>query len=143
MSARFEGDGSESTAARIVLASAAAGVPHQVHGIRSPFVQAQHSPSADIDISGPEFDFVRSIRVYDIQYSEHADWDGNCTRRDLTRIGTYGSQGDFAWTDATIRDVPGESDLEVPPICRDMSYRSVLVEWRDISGHRDVEEIHY
>ncbi|WP_370207945.1 hypothetical protein, partial [Pararhodobacter marinus] len=36
-----------------------------------PLVRVQADEQADIDISGDAFDFVRSIRVYHIQYRQH------------------------------------------------------------------------
>jgi hypothetical protein len=50
-----------------------------------PLVHVQADEQADIDISGDAFDFVRSIRVYHIQYRQHENRDGDCnraTRRD-------------------------------------------------------------
>lgn len=114
-----------------------------VRPVPLPLVRIQSDQRADIDISGDAFDFVRSIRVFDIQYSEHNDWDGNCTKHDMTRIGTYGAQGEFTWADASTGLVPPESDLEIPPICRDMVYRSVFVDWRDEDGNYGFEEVHY
>ena len=34
--------------------------------------------SADVDISDPAFDFVRSIRVFEITYQQHRSSDGDC-----------------------------------------------------------------
>ncbi|WP_290690569.1 hypothetical protein, partial [Haematobacter sp. UBA3484] len=52
---------------------------------------AQALEQADIDISGDAFDFVRSIRVYHIQFSQHQNRDGDCIRSDSTRLGSYGA----------------------------------------------------
>ena len=42
---------------------------------------------ADADISGPEFDFVRSIRVFEITYHQRRNSDGDC----VTRVRTHKS----------------------------------------------------
>ena len=54
---------------------------------------------ADIDISGLEFDFVRSIRVWDVRYYSHRERgrDDDCSESYNMRLGTYGTQGEFGW----------------------------------------------
>ena len=54
---------------------------------------------ADIDISGPEFNFVRSIRVYDVRFARQHESgrDGDCNRSAVIYLGTYGIQGEFSW----------------------------------------------
>ena len=42
---------------------------------------------ADIDISGPEFNFVRSIRVFDVFIDDDGD-DGDCSRYARVRLGS-------------------------------------------------------
>ncbi len=108
-----------------------------------PLVEIQASEQADIDISGDAFDFVRSIRVYHIQYSQRQNRDGDCIRSDSTRLGSYGTQGDYRWTRASVTAVPEESDLAVPANCRNYSWRSVFVDWRDHAGNYGSEEVRY
>ena len=52
---------------------------------------------ADIDISGQEFNFVRSIRVFDVRYARQHESgrDGDCNRSANIYLGTYGTQSDF------------------------------------------------
>ena len=52
---------------------------------------------ADIDISGTEFDFVRSIRVFHVRYAQQrwSSLDDDCNRSLLVELGTYGRQGGF------------------------------------------------
>src|SRR6056297_3658431 len=59
--------------------------------------------SADIDISGIEFDFVRSIRVWDVRHYSHRERgrDDDCSERYNMRLGTYGTQGEFGWQRTT------------------------------------------
>lgn len=56
----------------------------------------QSDEQADIDISDNTFDFVRSIRVYHIQFRQHENREGDCILSDATRLGSYGTtQGDY------------------------------------------------
>ncbi|WP_242685147.1 hypothetical protein [Haematobacter massiliensis] len=107
------------------------------------FVLAQAEERADIDISGDAFDFVRSIRVYHIQFSQHQNRDGDCIRSDSTRLGSYGTQGDYGWARSSVAAVPEASDLAVPEYCRSYSWRSVFVDWRDHAGNYGSEEVRY
>jgi hypothetical protein len=106
-------------------------------------ILVEATPGADIDVSAPAFDFVRTIRVFDIQYWQDDERDGSCDRSDRSRIGTYGSQGEFAWSSARVSDVPGASNLNIPGGCTDYHYRSVFVEWRDHAGNYDFGEVRY
>ena len=102
---------------------------------------------ADIDISGPEFNFVRSIRVYDVRYARQRESgrDGDCNRSAVVVLGTYGTQGDFAWRHSS----PGA----LPPVhvglerwgdhCPSIYHRSVFVEWRDYEGNYGFEQVNY
>lgn len=108
-----------------------------------PLVEVQATDHADIDISGDAFDFVRSIRVYHIQYSQRQNRDGDCIRNDGTRLGSYGLQGDYHWTRSSVAAVPEASDLAVPAHCRGYSWRSVFVDWRDHAGTYGSEEVRY
>ncbi|MFN7596882.1 MAG: hypothetical protein ACK5PT_09080, partial [Cereibacter sp.] len=49
---------------------------------------------ADVDISDPAYDFVRSIHVFQIEYRRHRNRDGDCNTWSTIREGTYGEQGD-------------------------------------------------
>ena len=108
-----------------------------------PLIEVQASEQADINISGDAFDFVRSIRVYHIQYSQRQNRDGDCIRSDSTRLGSYGTQGNYRWTRASVSAVPEASDLALPDNCRNYSWRSVFVDWRDHAGHYGSEEVRY
>lgn len=102
---------------------------------------------ADIDISGPEFDFVRSIRVYDVQHAHQQETvrDGECTRRALVLLGTYGTQGDFSWSRSTPGALPAAHvGLERwGAHCPGINHRSVFVDWRDYDGNYGFEQINY
>lgn len=108
----------------------------------------QSSPSADIDISGPEFNFVRSIRVYNVTYASQRESgrEGDCNRSFSMRIGTYGTQGDFRWS-------RGSSPTQLPEAhvglerygehCPGIFHRSVFVDWRDYEGNYGFEQVNY
>jgi len=99
---------------------------------------------ADIDISDPAFDFVRSIRVFEIHYIQHADDDGGaCNRWWTIHEGSYGEQGGYRRRGSTPSAVPEASDLDLTADCRSIRHRSVFVEWRDAEGTYDHEEVHY
>jgi len=108
-----------------------------------PFVLAQADERADIDISGSAFDFLRSIRVYHIQFSQSETPDGDCIRYDSTRLGSYGVQGDYHWQPSSVAAVPPASLLPGPDRCDRVSYRSVFVDWRDHEGNYGFEEVRY
>ena len=102
---------------------------------------------ADIDISGPEFDFVRSIRVFDVSFARQyeAGSEGDCQRSSVVSLGTYGTQGDFSWRRSSPSALPathaglkrwGEN-------CPNIWHRSVFVEWRDFEGRYGFEQVNY
>lgn len=108
-----------------------------------PLIQVQSDEHADIDISGDAFDFVRSIRVFHIQFSQRRNRDGDCITSDSTRLGSYGVQGDYHWTRSSVAQVPPASDLPNTGHCNGVSYRSVFVDWRDHEGNYGFEEVRY
>jgi hypothetical protein len=98
---------------------------------------------ADVDISDPTYDFVRSIHVYQIEYRAYHDMDGHCHRPASVMLGTYGEQGDFGWAAAPIEVVPPASALSPLPGCNNYTFRSVLVDWQDYEGNYGFEEVRY
>lgn len=108
------------------------------------------TPSADIDISGPAFDPVRSITVYHMQYTQRTtgggDMGAECQRRDTSRVGVYGPQGEYTWHERPASSVPsgpGLSAFDPPSNCRSYRYRAVAVRWTDTQGNTGFEEVHY
>ncbi len=102
---------------------------------------------ADIDISGSDFNFVRSIRVYDVRYArqhESGD-DGDCNRSALVMLGRYGLQGDFSWQRSSISDLPAaHTGVERwGQYCPGVDHRSVFVDWRDYEGNYGFEQVNY
>lgn len=102
---------------------------------------------ADIDISGPEFNFVRSIRVFDVRYATQMRVGENedCRRYSTVFLGTYGTQGDFSWRASSPGAVP---DAHVGlegwgDDCPVVANRSVFVDWRDFDGNYGFEQVDY
>ncbi len=104
---------------------------------------------ADIDISGPEFNFVRSIRVFDVRsvYQDESGpaGDEECKRSASIYLGTYGTQGDFSWTRSSPAALPSAHvGLEQwGSNCPRIIHRSVFVEWRDYNGDYGFEQVNY
>lgn len=101
---------------------------------------------ADIDISGQEFNFVRSIRVFDVQANQReAGSEGGCERSARVRLGSYGTQGDYRWSRAGIADLPGAhvGTERWGSNCPSIWHRSVFVEWRDYEGNYGFEQVNY
>ncbi len=95
---------------------------------------------ADIDISGPEFNFVRSIRVYDVLIDDDRD-DGDCDRYSRVRIGTYDTQGGFSWHRSNRGAIPTAFG-RTGHGCS-LFARAVFVEWRDYVGNYGFERVDY
>jgi len=95
---------------------------------------------ADIDISGADFDFVRSIRVYDVNIRDRRNRDG-CEHRASIRIGTYGSQGEFSWQSTSNRTVVPAAFGPTSSGCR--TIRAVFVDWRDFENNYGSERVDY
>tara|TARA_R110002049_G_C8998163_1_gene549634 strand:+ start:283 stop:804 length:522 start_codon:yes stop_codon:yes gene_type:complete len=102
---------------------------------------------ADIDISGPEFNFVRSIRVFDVRYAQQyqAGSEGDCERSAVVALGTYGTQGDFSWRRSSVANLPNvHVGLESwGDNCSRIHHRSVFVDWQDYEGNYDYEQVNY
>jgi hypothetical protein len=102
---------------------------------------------ADIDISGPEFNFVRSIRVFDVRHAwqRESGQDGDCNRSATVVLGSYGTQGEFSWSASSPAALPAAHvGLEGwGEHCPGIWHRSVFVEWRDYSGTYGFEQVNY
>lgn len=102
---------------------------------------------AGIDISGPEFNFIRSIRVFDVRYARQheSERDGDCNRSANVVLGTYGIQGDFSWQRSSITALP-EAHVGLERWghnCPSIYHRSVFVDWRDYEGNYGFEQVNY
>ena len=105
--------------------------------------QAIASGTADIDIGGTEFDFVRSIRVWQVEYRHRYTDRNGCTEYDSARLGTYGVQGDYRWVRSSAHAGPAWMGVDLT--CRPAAalYRAVGVEWRDHLGNAGHEVVRY
>ncbi|WP_202905567.1 hypothetical protein [Cypionkella psychrotolerans] len=119
------------------LAAPAMSLPEQA--VELMLVDAQ----ADVDISDPAFDFVRSIRVFEITYQQRRSSDGDCNSWGTIYMGSYGAQGDYTRRRSSTSAVPEASDFTIPTSCSSYWHRSVFVEWRDYEGSYGHEEVHY
>ena len=102
---------------------------------------------ADIDISGPDFNFVRAIRVIDVRYARQHESgrDGDCNRSAAIYLGTYGNQGGFLWTLSSPQALP-DAHLGLErwgANCPSIYHRSVFVEWRDYADSYGFEQVNY
>ena len=123
---------------------AASGEPLPVVSIpETPLALQLVQDRADVDISDPAFDFVRSIRVFEITYQQRRSSDGDCNSWGTVYLGSYGDQGEYGRRRSSVSAVPSASDLAVPEDCRNYWHRSVFVEWRDYEGSYGHEEVHY
>jgi hypothetical protein len=109
----------------------------------TPFALQLVQDRAAVDISDPAFDFVRSIRLFEITYQQRRNSDGDCNSWESIYMGTYGAQGDYSRRRSSVSAVPTASDLAVPADCHNYRHRSVFVEWRDYEGSYGHEEVHY
>ncbi len=95
---------------------------------------------AEISISGPEFNFVRSIRVFDVLIDDDRD-DGGCDRYARVRVGNYDPYGSFGWQGSNRGSIPAAFG---PTRHGCFLYaRAVFVEWRDYRGIYGSERINY
>jgi hypothetical protein len=109
-------------------------------------LQLVQEGGADIDISGAEFNFVRSIRVYNVTYARQSEGRDDCNRSFSMRVGTYGTQGDFNWNGTNDhRSLPAaHTGLEgFPSNCPTIWHRSVFVDWQDYQGNYGFEQVNY
>ena len=119
-----------------------------VHPLPHPDGFALHliQDRADIDISGPDFNFVRSIRVYDVRYArQNESRDSDCNRSETVLLGSYGIQGDFSWSRSSVAALP-EAHVGLErwgDHCPSIYHRSVFVDWRDYEGNYGFEQVNY
>lgn len=110
---------------------------------KTPWVLQLVQVRAEVDISDPAFDFVRSIRVFEITYQQRRTSDDECSRMGSVFMGTYGPEGDYFRRKSTVVAIPETSDFNPSKNCGSYRFRSVFVEWRDLKGTYGHEEVQY
>lgn len=115
-------------------------------------IEAQAMRPRAVDLSSSDFDFIRSITVYDVDWYA---WAGTTSDGDRdvchipkarSRLGTYGLQGEFAWDGFNITTAPNwlKTNLHVDEPCAAAGrFRGVGVEWTDYFGNHGYEVIRY
>lgn len=91
---------------------------------------------------------MRSIRVYHVESArqrKRGGSDGDCRQSQKVRLGTYGAQGSFRWSDSAIASLPEAFDglAGWGEICPSINLSSVFVEWSDYQGRYGYEQINY
>ena len=105
--------------------------------------QAATTGSADIDISGSEFDFVRSIKVWHVEYRHFENRNGDCNEYDRTLFGSYGRQGDYRWARSSAHVAPAWMGINLACTRQGGMFRTVGVEWIDHLGNAGHELVRY
>lgn len=78
------------------------------------------STGADIDVSGREFDFIRALKVYTIDYSAFSGSTGDGNRdvchvnKSRNTMGEYGANGEFIQSHISITQVPAWTGFDLP-----------------------------
>lgn len=99
---------------------------------------------ADIDISDPAFDFVRSIKVWNVMTYSHRvrGREGDCQEYANIQLGTYSPQGAFSWR--RVGSAPVPSFVIPRKTCHPASStRAVGIEWEDFEGNHGQEVVNY
>ena len=101
--------------------------------------------TADVDISSATFDFLRSIKVYDIRYKIKKTDTGYCYETGIANIGTYGMQGDFGWDELGFDEAPNWAitNRNCPNRGKERVIRGVGIEWTSFNGVHDYDFITY
>jgi len=119
------------------------GVPRPQSSGDSPTELHLVQDRADVDISDPVYDFVRSIHVFQIEYRRHRNKAGDCSTSYSIRAGTYGEQGEFRWKRTSPSSVPRASRFRPTETCSNYRFRGVFVDWTDHEGTYGFEEVRY
>jgi hypothetical protein len=125
------------------IASRQEGVPRPQSSADNPAELHLAQDQADVDISDPVYDFVRSIHVFQIEYRRHRNKDGDCSTSYSIRAGTYGEQGEFRWKRTSPSSVPRASRFRPTETCSNYRFRGVFVDWTDHEGTYGFEEVRY
>ena len=117
--------------------------PRPQSSVHSPTELHLAQDQANVDISNPVYDFVRSIHVFQIEYRRHRNKYGDCSTSYNIRAGTYGEQGEFRWKPTSPSSVPRASRFRPAETCSNYRFRGVFVDWTDHEGTYGFEEVRY
>lgn len=97
---------------------------------------------ANVNLSAPDFDVVRSIRVWHVRHYSYKvrEREGPCETRLDMDVGSYDESASFGWSDRA--PGPRPSWLPLRRQCPSY-YRGVGVEWSDIFGRYDYVLVPY
>ncbi|MEM6887002.1 MAG: hypothetical protein AAF636_02560 [Pseudomonadota bacterium] len=97
---------------------------------------------ANVSFSSPDFDVVRSIRVWHVRHYSYKvrEREGPCQARLDMDVGSYDENASFGWSDRS--PSPRPAWLPLRRQCPSY-YRGVGVEWSDIFGRYDYVLVPY
>ena len=97
---------------------------------------------ANVNLSAPDFDVVRSIRVWHVRHYSYKvrEREGPCETRLDMDVGSYDENASFSWSNRSPSTRPAWLPLgrQCPSY-----YRGVGVEWSDIFGRYDYVLVPY
>ena len=101
-------------------------------------------PGADIDVSGPAFNFIRSIDVFDVRATQNGEREG-CNQSESVRRGSYDATGQFRWQPSLVRALPPafRGHERFGDNCPSINLRAVFIDWEDQEGNYGFEQVNY
>lgn len=101
--------------------------------------------AADIDVTDPAFDFIRSIDVFQVSIRQRESDKGECNRSDFVRHGTYDANGQYNWRASSLGALPSafRGEERYGEHCPEISIRAVFVDWNDHQGRYGFEQVNY
>jgi hypothetical protein len=99
---------------------------------------------ADIDVTDPAFDFIRSIDVFQVTARQNEGRD-ECNRYASVRRGTYDQDGQFRWEISSMGALPPafRGAERYGQNCPYIWVRAVFVDWADFEGTYGFEQVNY
>lgn len=99
---------------------------------------------ADIDVTDPAFEFIRSIDVFQVTALQNQGR-GECNRYASVRQGTYDGDGQFRWQNSSVSALPPafRGTERYGQNCPSIWIRAVFVDWEDFEGTYGFEQVHY
>lgn len=95
----------------------------------------------EIDLASPEYAFVTSFKVFNVNIDADRDESGSCSRSSTIEVGTYDDTGAFQWRDGSRASVPAAVGVEMTGCSQRL--RAVFIEWEDEEGAYSSRRIDY